>query len=249
MIDDVLDAFFGEFYRDPSPSLACRALELAAQQNLFDECPISLYGFARAVDRYQPVRTAVEGLATGSGADATAAFRVLEAAHSMSFSKAWATPEEPDPVWLDIQWFEFGITGDESAVERIISVLDWPDVARERLEAWLRNVSGADWDAPPYAGYRDLFVRLLFPVDYEEGTVDGPVDIDLHIAMQARAGNLKFHELPFEFEDDTAIRAAMKSAAVWSLTSKARQDPTVARLCAKAARERGGAARPLLAGT
>jgi len=247
MVDDVLDAFFDEFYRDPNPALACRALELAAERNWFDEYPISLYGFARAVDRYQPVRTALEDLAMGDEADATAASRVLEAARSMSFSRALEMPEEPEPAWMDVQWIEFGITGDESAVERIISVLDWPDVARQRLEAWLLDVSGADWDAQPYAGYRDLFVRILFPVDYDEGTVDGPVDIDLLIAMQARDGQLKFDELPFEYSGDAPVRAAMKSAAVWSLTAKARDDPAVARLCAKAAPEKGGAARFLLA--
>ena len=247
MQDGDLQAFLDGFYLDPDPSLACSALEIADRGKWLEEYPLSLFGFARAVDRYPPVQAAIENLAATKGGHSQAASYVLDTARSISFTETLELPDEPEPGWLDLQWIEFGITGDDNAVERIISVLDWPDIARQRLGVWLHSASGADWNAEPYSGYLHLFARILFPVDIENGTVDGPLDLDLQVVMQVQDGNLKFQELPFEFEDDVAMRAAMKSAAVWSLTVKAQQHPAVARLCDKAAHEAGGAGRFLLA--
>jgi hypothetical protein len=245
--DDEIQDFLNDFYRDPDPAIACRVLAVADEGNWLDDFPLLLYGFARAVDRYSSVRAAMEDLAARGGARAKAASRVLETARSISFLETLEMPEDPEPGWLDLQWVEYGITGDEAPVKRIISVLDWDDVARQRLQTWLHNAAGVDWNAQPYLGYLKLFSRILFPVDIETGAIDGPVDIDLLIAMQVRDGNLQFDELPFEFGDDVAIRAAMKSAAVWSLTMKAEEHPTVTRLCREAAEQTGGAARMLLA--
>ena len=40
---------------------------------------------------------------------------------------------------LDLLWVEFFITGNKQAVSRIIRSLDWPDVIREKLQAWLSS--------------------------------------------------------------------------------------------------------------
>src|SRR6266568_1449488 len=40
---------------------------------------------------------------------------------------------------LDLFWAEFFVTADTSPVERIIDVLEWPDVVRQRVEASLRR--------------------------------------------------------------------------------------------------------------
>ena len=44
-----------------------------------------------------------------------------------------------DGMDLDLLWCEFILTGNQEAVVRIVGVLDWPDLTRERLGDWLRS--------------------------------------------------------------------------------------------------------------
>jgi len=150
------------------------------------------------------------------------------------------------PEVLDQLWAYFSESGDVAAVRRIVSVLDGEDVVRARLQAWLSKTHGANWAEAPYRDYQQLLIRCSFPIDYEQRSIDGPVDLDLHVALLARNGELKFDELPINLSGKDVLHLAMKSAALWSLRSMAQQNQVVARLCIVESSKPGGAARQLL---
>lgn len=158
-------------------------------------------------------------------------------------------PTEPiiDPEALDHCWSRFKATGKLDWVRPIIAVLDGPDGVRVRLQAWLDQAPAHGWDQPPYAGHRQLLLRCHFPVDCERRLIGGPLDLDLHVALLARGGELKFAELPFALSQENLLHLAMKSAAVWSLRSMSDQDAAVAALCHQESQRPGGAARMHLA--
>jgi len=151
------------------------------------------------------------------------------------------------PESLDLLWAHFIATENEKVIARIASVLDWKDVTRQRLQTWLANVPSESWAEEPNSQYREMFIRCYFPINYEEGTIDGPVDLDLHVALLAHNGQLKFNQLPVHLTQDELFHLAMKSAALWSLTSMAQQNQVVARLCIDESKIPGGAARLHLA--
>lgn len=95
----------------------------------------------------------------------------------------------------------------------------------------------------PYRAYREAFIRWGVPIDYERCRIDEPLDMDLQVALLAQRHQLKFDELPVRLQEAEVVQLAMKSAAVWSLRSFARDHPVVARLCAVEATKPGGAAR------
>lgn len=70
--------------------------------------------------------------------------------------------------------------------------------------------------------------------------------MDLSIALAAKAGKLKFVELPVPISETEALRIATKSAAVWSLRANSIHEP-IAQLCEVEAKKQGGASRVLLA--
>src|SRR3954471_4831215 len=70
------------------------------------------------------------------------------------------------PDVLDRLWGEFSDTGNEAAVLRIVSVLDWEDLVRRRLQSWLSTTRPESWPAPPYKDYQQLLIRCSFPINY-----------------------------------------------------------------------------------
>lgn len=144
------------------------------------------------------------------------------------------------PDVLDLLWSVYTETKDPSAVRRIISVLDGRDIVREKMESWLATVVLEDRDT---LSTRKLLADCVFPIDYETRTIDGSVDLDRHVALCARAGKLKFAQLPFPLEPRELLHLAMKSAALWSLKSISHQDEIVAAICNEEADIRGGASR------
>jgi hypothetical protein len=147
------------------------------------------------------------------------------------------------PEVLDRLWKEFIKTGKEAAVLRIVSVLDWDDLVRRRLESWLSTIHPETWATPPYMHYQQLFIRCCFPIKYDQRAIDGPVDLDLHVALLARSHELKFADLPIPLSPKELVRLATKWAALWSLLSMAKQHDAIARLCERESKEPGGAAR------
>lgn len=143
-----------------------------------------------------------------------------------------------DPIILDVVWSEFFITGDMQPLKQIVSVLDWPDIVRQKLDAWVKA-------RDPKLALGDTETLLhdcMFPIDFEKQIINEPVDLDIHVALCARAGELKFAQLPIDLSENELIHLAMKSAAIWSLTSNSRTHQIVAEFC-KAETEGSGAAR------
>jgi hypothetical protein len=151
------------------------------------------------------------------------------------------------PEVLDQLWSYFNRSEDEAAVRRVASVLDGEDVVRNRLQSWLQTTHEVNWAATPHRDYQQLLIRCSFPIDYERQTIAGPLDLDLHVALLARGGELKFAELPVQLSTPDLMHLAMKGAALWSLRSFAQQNQVVARLCDEESRKSGGAARQHLA--
>lgn len=231
------------FYRNPDPVEAALAFEHAIKTHL-DE-PLTMYAFSRIAMLVPQARSAFERLQWSDPADADLATRVLSGPNHPAFPDALSMPIDRPRV-LDLLWMEFGVTGSRVPVMRVVSVLDWKDVARARLEAWLTARCDADWSEPPFDAYQRLLARCGFPIDYQKRLVQGPLDIDLHVALLARAGKLKFDALPFTLAEDELIRLSMKSAAVWSLRTFAQSHEIVADICAHEAKRPGGAARAQL---
>jgi hypothetical protein len=148
-----------------------------------------------------------------------------------------------NPEIIDRLWSEFNNTGNVAAVHRIVSILDWDDSIRDRLQSWLSEIRPEMWSTAPYKDYQQLFIRCCFPIDYEQRSIDGPVDLDLHVALLARNGKLKFDELPITLTSQELVRLSMKSAALWSLLSMAQQHDIVALVCDQETKKPGGAAR------
>jgi hypothetical protein len=153
----------------------------------------------------------------------------------------------PSPGDLDLFWAEFLVTGDEAPVRSIVAVLDSPDLVRERLTKWLKDTGTGFFGRRTIAKFQPVLVRCTFPIDYDARRVDGPLDCDLHVALNAKNGKLKFAELPFVLTQEELIHLATKSAAVWSLRVQAQQHELVARICDEEAKRPGGAARSHLA--
>ncbi len=153
----------------------------------------------------------------------------------------------PSPEEMDLLWVEFFITGDLAPVRRIVAVLDEPDRVRERLTAWLRQTGTGFWGKRKFKAYLPVFARCSFPIRFEESCIDGPLDLDLSVALTAKAGQLKFAELPIKLSTDELTRVAAKSAAVWSLRAVAAKHPLVANLLVEESTRPGGAARTHLA--
>lgn len=156
-------------------------------------------------------------------------------------------PEGISPEVLDQLWSRFDASEEVAVLNQIASVLDWKDIVRLRFQEWLEATSPKCWAEEPYNNYREMFIRCMFPIDYEKRSIDGPLDLDLHVALLARNGDLKFNELPFPLTQNELLHLAMKSAALWSLRSRAKQNGIVASFCNEASKKSGGPARLHLA--
>jgi hypothetical protein len=147
---------------------------------------------------------------------------------------------------MDLLWVEFFVTGQRAPVQRIVRVLDEPDVVREKLCNWLRETGNGFFGKRKLAKYVPVFARCAIPVRLETLDIDGPLDVDLSVALAAKNAGFKFAELPVQLTQAEVTRIAAKSAAVWSLRANAAVHAPVAELCAVEAGRPGGAARPLL---
>src|SRR5262245_24422759 len=97
------------------------------------------------------------------------------------------------PGILDELWSAYIETNNVDFVLRIISVLDLDDRVRKRLYAWLQQTTLRE-----YSRYAQQLAKWLFPIDFDNRSVGGPVDLDLHVALLAKSGDLKFSELPVQ---------------------------------------------------
>lgn len=146
------------------------------------------------------------------------------------------------PQILDDLWRAYDATKEVAFVLKIVSVLDLSDRVRTHMEAWLEKCSDDELERN-----RPQLIAWSFPISYHSRTIDGPVDLDLHVALLAKSRQLQFKQLPIQIPVEDLIRLSIKSAALWSLLSVAGNDSVVAGLCLEQAYLPGGAARPHLA--
>lgn len=147
------------------------------------------------------------------------------------------------PEALDLLWHGYSQSKDPSIVRRIISVLDRKDAVRDYLHVWLNSLPKNE---SAEKTVRDLVERYHFPIDVDSRQIHGPLDLDIYVARVVQAGALKFADLPFTIPPADLLHLAMKSAALWSVTSMAEQDPLVFKICQEEATHSGGSARPWL---
>lgn len=229
------------FYLHPVGAEAALALQCAIEAGAVKR-PLVIWTFARIAATYPAARSAFEKMRNGDADRVRLMRHIIAGGDDPDFPNA-ATIEIDSPEMLDMMWMEFGVTGDAAPVLRVISVLDREDNVRRRLSEWLAAVPHGRWNASPYREYRESLVRWSLPIDYERGSIDAPLDLDLQVALLAQHGQLKFDQLPVKLPQGELVQLAMKSAAVWSLRGFAQDHAVVARLCAAEAVKPGGAAR------
>ena len=146
-----------------------------------------------------------------------------------------------EPAMLDQLWEAYINTKNTDFVLKIISVLDWEDNARKYLEAWVKNAPLSE-----LTQYIQKLSDWFIPVNPINRTIDGPVDLDIHIALLALNEELNLNELPVQIPQEGLIKLTMKNAALWSL-SMSQQHPEVAEICNRESQVAGGASRIHLA--
>lgn len=237
---DTLDAVIQSFYRAPDPQRAIRAFDafLTAPQLSVS----TLHAFSRMAIRSPEIR---EGFASMRSRNPRVVDAILRGFDDPEFPRVGSGA--PSPEEMDLLWVEFFITGDLAPVRRVLGILDEPDRVREHLTAWLRETGTGFWGKRKFARFLPVFSRCAFPIRFEQSSIDGPVDLDLSVALTAKAGQLKFAELPFQLSTLELTRIAAKSAALWSLRTLAASHPVIADFCEQESGRPGGAARLHLA--
>ncbi len=233
------DAALQNFYRKPDVALLAQGLDdfLAAPT----PNPIVLYALARLAELNSEARAMLEARRDRQPQFIDAVLRGFADPKFPRLSDGPPSPEE-----LDFLWAEFFLTGSHAPVHRVVAVLDEPEVVRAKLTEWLRKKGTGFFGRRAFKKYLPVFQRCSFPIVFEESRVDGPMDLDVSVALTAKERQLKFAELPFELTHPELIRIAAKSAALWSLRSISEQHEQVAAICREEARKPGGAGRVLL---
>jgi hypothetical protein len=178
--------------------------------------------------------TRVLGLANRDSA------RDLTGSLELSFPIAFDTLERPitHPFDLDYLWCEFFITGSKEPVRRIVEVLRWPDIIRQKLEAWLKQpVSGviSRWKR------KRILERLRsagIPLQESGRAIEGTQDLDCLCTVGEYAASPAHGQfsairtiLPFEISFMEANGILTKACARWSLASNASQHSIVSETC------------------
>jgi len=157
-----------------------------------------------------------------------------------------------DALDLDLLWAEFLVTGETTSVERIIDVLEWPDIVRERVESSLRLPKSVrfvgmflPWLGRSRLSVSDGVVRFLgIRVDDQRRVVETPEDLDCRFwapsgSPSERAWGLVSPLLSKRQRE----KAATKAAARWSLGANAVQHEPVLQACEAASATRDGRAQ------
>lgn len=169
------------------------------------------------------------------------------------------TEPPPDPLSVPIQtphdldhhWVEFFLTGAEAPVVRLIEVLEWPDLVRTRLEAWLlEKPSLFDFSRKGVAEHLERVAGIR--CDLEARAVMTQGDLDCHCLQDGirrrtrEAIQQTLTALPFKLAPEELLRVAMKASALWSIGSNAQQHRKVLELCTREVGRRTGTTRQAL---
>jgi hypothetical protein len=136
------------------------------------------------------------------------------------------------PSDLDMLWAEFMVTGEARAVERIIDVLERPDITREKLEQYLRT-RPADGNDGLVAAVKNNLWALC---DTGSGKVITCKDLDISLVVMALRPEhpreaVRFIREALGMSDADYYRAALKGSAAWSLMSNAMEHPGILKIC------------------
>jgi hypothetical protein len=243
-----------------------RTLEIYFFSTIAREYPPIVSEYEALFDR-QPSRLVLDVLAQAGDAgtlrfiDARLGderFRALH--HQMrELVKGWPT-KRIDPLAtpartaldLDLLWAEFLVTGRTTSVERIIDVLEWPDLLRQRVEFSLRlpGLVRSIGGSLPWLGRSRLSLstgvvrRLGIEVDRQRRVVETPEDLDTRFltadgSFDGEAWSLISPSLSKKERENVATKAAAR----WSLGANAIEHPRVVETCEAGSATRGGRAR------
>ncbi len=239
-----IDSVFRSFYRNPNPQLYVDVVRYV--RSLEEEPTIEVpFYVVRIPQIHEECRTALEALQSEDETIAAYAKGIASSRAAELIPKPLELPLD-HPAVMDLLWAEFFVTGNTEAVDRIVSILDREDNFRAKLVQWLQTQLNTPTQERIFEDYQDRFENWGFPIDYDTGTIDEPLDSDFSVARLMKDGKLKVDELPFELTTEDCTQMAMKSAAVWSLRNVAEDDPKVAAICVEAAVAEGRAASTLL---
>jgi len=250
MVGDPLTHFKTRYYLKPSVETVVEAMRLANERALSFADPDGMARmFARVAQREPALRDAYAELAQAVGQRSFVGFvlALIEAGEPGDpLAKPIASPRDPD-----LHWAEFLLTGDHRPVVRLIDVLEWPDLLRERLVAWLHTPKKI-FERSRAAAAKRIADATGIRIDVEQRAILSSEDLDCALTLDGlvkrNADSLKaaFDSLPFRFEAEPLMRIALKSAALWSLASNAGQHALVNDVCAREAARRSGTTRRAL---
>ena len=149
---------------------------------------------------------------------------------------------------LDFLWVEFFVSGNGTAIRRIIQVLEMPDRIRGELNGWLRSERSG---LPRFFQWRyDRFARKLdeslgISVDISRKEVTTPEDLDCLCSMEnLSASRERFKKarsiLPFKLSAEQVNEIGVKASAKWSLGANSMSDDLVRSICKEEAETRDG---------
>lgn len=136
---------------------------------------------------------------------------------------------------LDFLWSEFMITGNEAAVKKIIDVLGWPDITREKLQVYLnKNISSVEEEK-----ISKVLEEIGIKCDIAQKKINTVEDLDMIGANYLR--NRPDIEQPSQafidfrkiigLVNDDIYYIGIKGSAAWSLYSNAGQHRKVFEIC------------------
>ena len=138
---------------------------------------------------------------------------------------------------LDLLWTEFLVTGNRDAVVKIIEVLDWTDLLRQKLQEWLNSEATGwvgGWRARRTMAQLQKIAGVLY--DRSQNKIAGVEDLDTRCFLDGvnqdpeRCKQVR-EALPFLLTAEELNHIAVKAMAKWSLASNACQHPRVLETC------------------
>jgi hypothetical protein len=247
-----LTHFTTRYYLHPSPAAAIEAMRLANDRASTSHDPtVMALMFARAAQRDSLLRDAYAYLASAAGAQSFAALvcSLVDAGEPGDPLAA----ELASPIDLERHWSEFVLTGDPRLIVRIIDVLEWPDLVRKILVAWLRKPKKF-FARSPATMAQQIAKTTGIRIDVAARKILSTEDLDCMVVVDghsrrdpdALAASVAALPLAFQLDDESATKVAIKGSALCSLSHNASLHAVVNDICAREAARRSGATRRAL---
>ena len=156
------------------------------------------------------------------------------------------TNEIKGPSDLDLLWAEFTISGNEKEVQKIISVLNWPDRVADKIKNYLKSPVSID--------KKEQIVKLLsdeynIKCNIPNSSIETKGDIDiliiLHHLQHGKNGSESFKSIKTAvgLNKEDIDYMSLKGSANWSLIINAQQYEKVFEICDAAIQNYAGYAK------